>query len=169
MCPLQTQRLSQKQRQTNHHCPSSSRLGRLLSSPGMEAGTGDVLDRPWWFKWEWSSQVHVSVYLVASRWNCLEKIRRYGLEEVCHWGWALRFKRLLLFPVSVSVCVCVCLCVSVCVCVCLCVSVCVCVCLCVCLCLSVSVCVCVCVCVCVSVSVCVCLCLSVSVSVCVCV
>ena len=46
--------------------------------------------------------------LVTREWNCLGRIRRYGragvgvalLEEVCHWGWALRFQKSMPGPVS---------------------------------------------------------------------
>lgn len=39
----------------------------------------------WWFEWE---------YLVPSWWNCLHRkaFSVASLEEVCHWGWALRLQ-----------------------------------------------------------------------------
>ena len=54
-------------------------------------------------EWECSSptqEAQVFECLVLSWWNCLGRIRRCGLVEVCHWEWALRSQRSILFPVN---------------------------------------------------------------------
>lgn len=56
-------------------------------------------------------QTHLFACLVAREWHCLRKIRGCGLgvgmallEEVRHWGWALRFEKSKPGPMSLVSC-----------------------------------------------------------------